>query len=74
MTLGEHLHRQRVLAGVRMVDVAAAVDVHRTTVYRWEQDALRPSPEQMATLADLYEMDVRARTRAADLYLWGEVS
>jgi transcriptional regulator with XRE-family HTH domain len=57
--LGPRLREARLLAGLRVAQVAEALGCLPITVYRWEVGRTKPSIELCIAIADLTKVDIR---------------
>lgn len=63
MTLGEKLKTLRTLNNMRVVEVAAKLNVSIPLVSRWENDKTVPTTTNIMNLALLYNVDIRELTK-----------
>lgn len=51
----KNLKEKRLAKGYTQTSLARAMNVSITTIQRWEQEAMKPSPENLKKLCDLLE-------------------
>jgi len=58
MTLGESLKKARSRSGLTQREVAQKANMNYKTLSNWENDVSRPSPDDLARLATIYQVSV----------------
>ena len=58
MNLGDQLQKARKESGMTLEAVSSIVGVTKQTVYKYEHNLIKPSPEVMIKLKTIYEKDL----------------
>ena len=58
MSLGDQLQKARKEAGMSLEEVSSIVGVTKQTVYKYEHNLIKPSPEVMIKLKTIYDKDL----------------
>ncbi|PZU15584.1 MAG: XRE family transcriptional regulator [Citromicrobium sp.] len=64
-TLGERLHRLRLVSGMTLDEVAQRLSVSKPTVWAWEHDKARPVAQRFDEIAALFGVDASLLTESA---------
>lgn len=73
-TIGEVLQAARTRTGKTQVQVAEALEVHRSSIAQWEGDVMRPSFDRLPRVVAVYELNSDERAELSRLLLGDSAS